>query len=295
MAPGPTRLSRKLFEDAEHRQRFPRGSRSTAWSSQATTSRARVRSAASESRWSLAECTTDPALASGPGTPSVARIGDGRVPSALGDCRRAIACSILLGWDSWRRVRNEMHAEFDLTPGQKLFDRLPALFGARDLNAVTQSRVLRHLQDKTNPRYWAAEERPQYRLSAWWATAGTMRLIIEPTAPLDVRLACQEVWDEVRNSASDLTPRVRSLTLQDDVATQPLAKAQTGRLRGAAQAERIWTFAAAIASVIWLVAAAFIFRPSGDLVLGAIPAIAVGLVAGVYAFVDSRSSTIYWS
>jgi hypothetical protein len=188
-----------------------------------------------------------------------------------------------------------MHAEFYLTPGQKLFDRLPALFGARNLDAVTRSRVLQHLEDKTNPRYWAAEERPEYRLSAWWAGTGSMRLIIEPTAPLDVRLVCQEVWDEVRTRASDLKPRMKSLTLQEEVATQPLAKAQTGRFRSAAQAEMIWLFAAAIASAVWLVAATFIFGPSGDLVLGAIPAIAVGLAGGVFAFVDSRSSTIYWS
>jgi hypothetical protein len=57
----------------------------------------------------------------------------------------------------------------------------------------------------------------------------------------------------------------------------------------------IWVFAAAIASVVWLVAAAFIFGPSGDLVLGAVPAIAIGVAGGLYAFVDSRSGTIYWS
>jgi hypothetical protein len=188
-----------------------------------------------------------------------------------------------------------MHAEFVFTPGEKLFDRLPTLFGARDGDAVQRSRLLKHLRDKGNPRYWAAEERPGYRLSAWWATTGTMRLIIEPTGQLDVRATCQEVWDEVRQSARDLEPKLVSLTLQDDVAARSLAEAQTGRFRSASRIEMISTFAAALASGIWLVAASFIFGPSADLVLGAVPAIAVGIVVGAYAVVDSHSGTIFWS
>ena len=188
-----------------------------------------------------------------------------------------------------------MHAEFVITPGQELFDQLPTLFGVRDSDAVRRSRVLRHLRDKTNPRYWAAEERPGYRLSAWWATTDTMRLLIEPTGSLDMRRTCQDVWDEVLRSAVDVKPKVVSLTLEDDVATRPVAEAQTGRFRSPTRIEMIWAFAVAIASVIWLVAAALIFGPSGDLILGAVPAIAIGVAAGTYAAIDSRSGTIYWS
>jgi hypothetical protein len=187
-----------------------------------------------------------------------------------------------------------MHAEFVLTPGQLLFDRLPALFGARDLAAVTASPVLQHLTDKANPRYWAAEDRPGYRLSAWWATTGTMRLIVEPTGAVDLRATCQELWDEVRVSAPDLGPAVVSLALQHDGLTQPLAEAQIGRFASAKRTEMVWTFSAALASLLWLLVATAIFGWSEDLMLGAIPAIVIGLAAGVQPVRDSRSTALYW-
>jgi hypothetical protein len=188
-----------------------------------------------------------------------------------------------------------MHAEFVVEPnGQQIFDRLPQLFGDLDPDALAKSRIMKHLKDKTNPRYYACEERPTYRLSAWWAVSGTLRVIIEPTGALDMRRTCQEIWNELRTSAEDLEPQLVSLTLEDDVATRPLAEAGTGVLPSTRRVELVWALAAGAASVLWLIAASFIFGPSGDLILGAVPSIVIGLAAGAYALLDSRSGSLYW-
>jgi hypothetical protein len=189
-----------------------------------------------------------------------------------------------------------MYAEFVIKPNGKLiFERLPDLFGQHNRDALARSRVLGRMKNPDSARYYACEERPAYRLCAWWATTGTVQVFVEPTATLDVRRTCQEVWDGLRSGASDLKPQLTSLTFMDENASSSLAAGRTGVVPSARRVEAMWAFGAGIASAAWLGVAAILFGPSGDLVLGAVPSIVIAMAAGAHAVLDSRSGTLHWS
>lgn len=186
-----------------------------------------------------------------------------------------------------------MHAFFTIEHDRgDLFSLLPETFGPRSQDALERSLLLQRVSDKA--RYYASEQ-PFYLIFGWRAGARTLQLIVEPTAPVDLRRACETVWRDLREHGRDMAPSLKSVTLEDQATGYTLAEAVTGLGPQVRRPELLCTGVVALLSAIWLAIALPVFGASGDLVLGAIPALGAGVVAVALVLVDSRQKKLVWS
>jgi hypothetical protein len=188
-----------------------------------------------------------------------------------------------------------VRAQFVIThSGGDLSGVLVARFGEHQPNVVDESLLLAQ-EPKAGALISYAHETLSYRLMAGSSTAPVLELFVEPKLTADLRDACQTVWGTLCNGRPSIKPRLDSLAIVDDATLKSAVEAQAGLGALAARADTISAFATMIVSVVWLVVGLAVFNATSDLILGAIPALVAGIVAGFILALDWKQNKLVWS
>jgi hypothetical protein len=126
-----------------------------------------------------------------------------------------------------------------------------------------------------------------------WATPGRLVIYVEPSGGR-LRDEASSIWEIVRDNGSPLNPHLRSLSLFDEDANDQIATANVGTAAQIKRPELAVALIAGAATLVWLAFALLLFKASGDLVLGAIPSLVGGLVAGAVLRIDARAQKLVW-
>jgi hypothetical protein len=168
---------------------------------------------------------------------------------------------------------------------------LRAAFGEHNAAALEQSSFARK-----SPRSAAAITYagvgPGLVLLAW-PTEKQLYLYVESSGGR-LRKSAADVWDIVRKGDPGLRAKLKSLVLFDEDANDTVVEANVGLLPNLRRPELFLTLATGAASAMWLVVAVTAFDATGDLVLGAIPALVAAILALVILAVDVRSKSLVW-
>jgi hypothetical protein len=125
-----------------------------------------------------------------------------------------------------------------------------------------------------------------------WPTEGRLYLYVESSGRL--RSAAGDVWDNVRKKGSGLHPKLERLVLFDEDANDQIAEASVGLIANLRRPELFLTLGTGVVSAAWLAVALAAFEATGDLVLGAIPALVAAILAVVILIADLRSKRLVW-
>jgi hypothetical protein len=172
-----------------------------------------------------------------------------------------------------------------------LLAALRAAFGAHDPSALQNSTFA-----KKSPRSAAAFEyagmSPAMTVLAW-STQRELYLFVESSGGR-LRRSAGDVWDIVRKGGSALHPKLKSLVLLDEDANDAVVEASVGLVPNLQRLELVLTFGTGAVSAAWLLVALPAFGATGDLVLGAIPAVLAAILALVVLVIDVKTQSLVW-
>ena len=157
-----------------------------------------------------------------------------------------------------------------------LLSSLATDFGKHDAEAHENSAFARKAPGSAAAIEYAGV-RPDFVVLAW-STEGQLFLYVESSSGR-LRTAAEEVWDIVRKGKHNLRPRLKSLVLFDEDANDTVARAHVGAIANLRRPELLFTLVTGVVSVVWLGVAVTAFDATGDLVLGAVPALVAAILA----------------
>lgn len=185
-------------------------------------------------------------------------------------------------------VRAELtieHADGDLVAA------LEAVLGPHDATALAQS-LLAQKSPASGSAITYSSYGPAFLVMAW-PTPRQLYLYIESSGGR-LRRAAGDVWELVQNGGTGLCPNLKSLVLLDEDANDEIATAAVGFEANLQRPEVRYTLWTGLATGVWLALALTMFSATGNLVLGAIPALLAALIAAVVLVVDSRKKRLVW-
>ena len=184
-----------------------------------------------------------------------------------------------------------MRAEFSIEHGGgDLLATLCAVLGPDDPAALGSSSLSHKSPTSANAITYSAHG-PGFVLMAW-PTPHQLFLYVESSGRL--RRSAEHVWDVVCNGGAGAEPRLKSLVLLDEDANDEVATAEVGFAAHVKRPEMLSAFFTGALTALWLPIALATFDATGDIVLGAIPALATPIVAAVITIVDVRRRKLVW-
>ena len=185
-----------------------------------------------------------------------------------------------------------MRAEFVIEHSAGDFlQHLPACFGQHDPAALRDSVFAQKSPGSAQAIEYAAT-RPGYRILAW-AAEGQVSIYVESLGGR-LRDSAGDVWDLTRRVSGGLSPRLKRVVLFDEDANDVILEGTAGLLTSFRRPEVFLTLTIGFLSTIWLGVALVLFDATGDLVLGAIPAIGAAILALLTLFADWKSRRLRW-
>jgi hypothetical protein len=126
-----------------------------------------------------------------------------------------------------------------------------------------------------------------------WPTPRQLYLYVESSGGR-LRRAATDVWEVIRNSQTQLNPKLNSLVLFDEDANDEVASATVGLAANIKRPELAVATATGIATVMVVGVAIIAFGAPGDLVVGSIPGLVAGILALGWLSKDVRSKKLVW-
>ncbi len=102
------------------------------------------------------------------------------------------------------------------------------------------------------------------------------------------------MWDVIRRGGSSLDPTIRSVVLFDEDANDEIATARVGLTANLERRELQYTIIVGVVTTAWLTVALAAFDATGDLVLGAVPALVATALASVALVADTKRQRLVW-
>jgi hypothetical protein len=168
---------------------------------------------------------------------------------------------------------------------------LASAFGAHD-PAVLQNSTFARKSPGTARSLAYAGIGPELVVLAW-PTQAELVLFVESSGG-QLRKAAAKVWDVFRKEEPALGPKLKSVILFDEDANDTVVEANVGVFANLRRPELLFTLGTGILSAIWLPIALAAFESTGDLVLGAIPALLAAILALVMLVFDVRTQSLVW-
>lgn len=126
-----------------------------------------------------------------------------------------------------------------------------------------------------------------------WPTPERLFLYVESSGGR-LRRAAGDVWDVIRRGGSSLDPTIRSVVLFDEDANDEIATARVGLTANLERRELQYTIIVGVVTTAWLTVALAAFDATGDLVLGAVPALVATALASVALVADTKRQRLVW-
>ena len=185
-----------------------------------------------------------------------------------------------------------MRAQFVIEhrPGDFL-ECLAAAFGPHNEEVLANSAFAKKSPSSARDMEYAGS-RPGYVIMAW--TAERRVTIYVESLSGNLRGSADAVWDLTSQASANLKPKLRSVVLFDEDANDEILTGRVGLIANVRRPELWLTFLVGVLSSIWLGVALALFDATGDLVLGAIPAIGAAILGLGILFFDSASRKLVW-